>query len=149
MSHFLHTTTEPKLYYKPWELSPEQEAQIKSQIMEAESTIDRELQDLGILRLQEKEEGTLTQQEITNNSHDDDPPGSFDPAQPTELVGLESNLATPFPPKPADTNENAPTLSTDTSQYAMERAKVHGGEDVDGADGGEEVVEAEEDTVIY
>jgi hypothetical protein len=115
----------------------------------AESTIDRELQDLGGLRLQEKEEGTFSQQKITNNSDDDDPPGTLDPAQPTELVGSESNLAIPFPPNPVDTNENAPTQSTDTSQYAMERAKAHGGEDVDGADGGEEVVEAEEDTVIY
>jgi hypothetical protein len=64
-------------------------------------------------------------------------------------VGLESNLATSPSPKPANTNENTQTLPTDASQYVTERVKVHEGEDADGADGGEVVVEAEEDTVIY
>ena len=89
------------------------------------------------------------QQTITNNSDGDVSPGSLDPAHPTKLVGLESNLATSPFPKPTDTNENTQTQPTDTSQYATERVRVHGGEDADGADGGEVVVEAEEDTVIY
>ncbi|KAI9780047.1 MAG: hypothetical protein M1839_007029 [Geoglossum umbratile] len=148
MSYFLHTKAEPKLYYKPWELSPEQEAQLKSQTTEAEATIGRELQDLEDSRQQEKEGGAFIQQ-MTNNSDGDVSPESLDPAHPVELVGLESNPATSSSPKPADTNENAQTQPTDTSQYTTERVKMHGGEDADGADGGEVVVEAEEDTVIY
>ena len=68
--------------------------------MEAESTIERELQDLEGLGPQENQEGTFMQQTITNSSNDDIPPGSLDPAQPTELVGSESNLATSLSPKP-------------------------------------------------
>ncbi|KAH0537003.1 hypothetical protein FGG08_006175 [Glutinoglossum americanum] len=134
-------------YYKPWELSSEQEDQIKSQIVEAESTIERELRDLEGLRPQQ--EDNFVQQTITNNSGGDVPPGSLDPAQPAELVGSESNLAASISPKPTDANENAPNQPTDASQYTMERIKAHGGEDADGVDGGEVVVEAEEDTVIY
>ncbi|KAI9773566.1 MAG: hypothetical protein M1840_006840 [Geoglossum simile] len=147
MSYFLHTEAEPRLYYKPWELSPEQDAQIKSQIMEAESTIERELQDLEDSRSHGKE-GAFIQHTITNDSGHVSP-GSLDPAHPTKLVGLESNLATSPSPKPADTNENTQTQPTDTSHYVMERVKLHEGEDADGADGGEVIVEAEEDTVIY
>ncbi|KAI9641510.1 hypothetical protein NHQ30_010319 [Ciborinia camelliae] len=42
MAQFLSTETEPKLYYKPWLLSPKNEAIIKAQVEEAEVLIEEE-----------------------------------------------------------------------------------------------------------
>ncbi|KAF2995521.1 hypothetical protein E8E13_001838 [Curvularia kusanoi] len=42
LAHFLHTETEPHLYYRPWEMSPEEEDRVQAQIAEARETIDRE-----------------------------------------------------------------------------------------------------------
>lgn len=43
MAHFLQTKTEPHLYYKPWETTPEEDDTIQDQIAEAEETIKREI----------------------------------------------------------------------------------------------------------
>ena len=42
LAHFLHTKTEPRLYYKPWELSPEDEDRIEDQIAAAREVMQRE-----------------------------------------------------------------------------------------------------------
>ncbi|EER42094.1 pinin/SDK/memA domain-containing protein [Histoplasma capsulatum var. duboisii H88] len=45
MAHFLKTTAEPVLYYKPWELRPEEEDRIKKQIEDCKMAIAREVED--------------------------------------------------------------------------------------------------------
>ncbi|KAJ4363610.1 hypothetical protein N0V83_009906 [Neocucurbitaria cava] len=45
MAHFLRTETEPHLYYKPWETSPDEEDRIRDQIAEAHAIIERELDE--------------------------------------------------------------------------------------------------------
>jgi pinin/SDK/memA/ protein conserved region len=45
MANFLRTKTEPRLYYKPWELRPEEEEQIKKQVEEVEGAIRKEQSD--------------------------------------------------------------------------------------------------------
>jgi hypothetical protein len=42
MAGFLRTKTEPRLYYKPWELTEDEEGRIKRQLQEVEETIARE-----------------------------------------------------------------------------------------------------------
>ncbi|KAF1357308.1 hypothetical protein EJ07DRAFT_129325 [Lizonia empirigonia] len=42
LAHFLCTKTEPRLYYKPWELSPEEQDRIDDQMAEARELIQRE-----------------------------------------------------------------------------------------------------------
>ncbi|KAK3357387.1 pinin/SDK/memA/ protein conserved region-domain-containing protein [Lasiosphaeria hispida] len=45
VAHSLHTTYEPRLYYRPWELSKEQEHIIENQLLAAQDIIDRERHD--------------------------------------------------------------------------------------------------------
>ncbi|OJD23952.1 hypothetical protein ACJ73_04692 [Blastomyces percursus] len=45
MAHFLKTTTEPVLYYKPWELRPEEEDRIERQIEDCKAAITREVEE--------------------------------------------------------------------------------------------------------
>ncbi|KAF2448205.1 hypothetical protein P171DRAFT_428313 [Karstenula rhodostoma CBS 690.94] len=45
VAHFLQTRTEPRLYYKPWETTPEEDDRIRDQIAEAHETIRRERED--------------------------------------------------------------------------------------------------------
>ncbi|PGH02479.1 hypothetical protein GX51_04647 [Blastomyces parvus] len=45
MAHFLKTTTEPVLYYKPWELRPEEEERIEQQIKDCKVAIAREVEE--------------------------------------------------------------------------------------------------------
>ncbi|KAJ5038201.1 uncharacterized protein L3040_007068 [Drepanopeziza brunnea f. sp. 'multigermtubi'] len=42
MAHFLYTASEPRIYYSPWKLLSRDEERIRTQIKEAEATIDRE-----------------------------------------------------------------------------------------------------------
>ncbi|KAI1918281.1 hypothetical protein LOZ39_002433 [Ophidiomyces ophidiicola] len=46
MAHFLQTKTKPTLYYKPWQLRPEDEDVIKTQIEETQAVIEREIEAL-------------------------------------------------------------------------------------------------------
>lgn len=45
-ANFLQTTTEPKLYYRPWDLRPDEEARIEEQLSDARERVDRELDEL-------------------------------------------------------------------------------------------------------
>ena len=157
-AHFLQTKAEPKIvrtsymgssiqntdclqYYKPWELLPGDDDIIKSQIQEAEQLISQE-----------------------NSQHDVGSP-STDPSAAeikiedhTKLAGNESKPSVtvgPIPnedesaasqPEVRDTNtkspmEPEPILDT-TTDVPPETSKEQG-------DDGGEMVEGEEDTVIY
>ncbi|KAF7194542.1 Pinin-like 1 [Pseudocercospora fuligena] len=42
-ANFLQTRTEPKLYYRPWDLLPDEEDRIEDQVRDAQAEIDKEL----------------------------------------------------------------------------------------------------------
>ncbi|KAI9824500.1 MAG: hypothetical protein M1819_000855 [Sarea resinae] len=139
MAHFLQTKAEPKLYYKPWELLPGDEDRIKSQIAEAEATVDREVADFNERRRQEQPPNS----EKTNGAATDD---DGKPAETSETVGSGTNQAEESTLSDANaTNDNTPlpTETLPTADPPHEAAKESGD------DGGEVVLEAEEDTVIY
>ncbi|CAO2651631.1 Nn.00g042010.m01.CDS01 [Neocucurbitaria sp. VM-36] len=52
MAHFLQTEAEPRLYYKPWETSPDEEDRIRDQIAEAHEIIEREVEEYDALQRQ-------------------------------------------------------------------------------------------------
>ncbi|MCJ1385734.1 hypothetical protein MMC17_008857 [Xylographa soralifera] len=135
-ANFLQTKSEPKLYYKPWDLLPEDEARIKVQIMEAEATIQREniahgvqnpklvdvpLQPMDTTMADVESEKPETVGQLTNDE---------------ELIESSSVSNTNAQP----IIKSVRTVDTSTTS---ELPKDH----VD--DGGDVVVEGEEDTVIY
>jgi len=155
-AHFLHTRTEPKLvskiftccydpfltlyqYYKPWELLKQEEEDIKGQIKEAGLTIEQELaqyeQDHGA---SPKPSGPEVEREA---SKEDSDPIKFeengnlgqatDQEQPTRSENNDADPDTTAASNP----QPPPTAQADVSKDA-------------GDDGGE-VVEGDEDTVIY
>ncbi|KAJ9131166.1 hypothetical protein NKR23_g11825 [Pleurostoma richardsiae] len=120
MAHNLRTKSEPKLYYRPWELTRAQGDKIEDQIRDAEGIIDEEIQ-----RFKRRKEQRLKEL------------GAYQPSNSDDMVGdpIEegSNAA-----KSESTNpEPAPPLK---QQHAHDR---------DHDENGDVIVEAEEDTVIY
>ncbi|KAL1854323.1 hypothetical protein Daus18300_011509 [Diaporthe australafricana] len=142
MAHSLRTRSEPKLYYRPWELTEEQENTIKYQIRDAEDEIAEELRQFK--RRKEQRLGEL---------------GALAPPAPSEVDPTDgeqaeerSNLAAQDEPV---TNDAAAT-NHDRHDHAHSHAHAqspgpapapknsqHDEKDHD------EMVEAEEDTVIY
>lgn len=129
MAHSLRTRSEPELYYRPWELSPEQEETIKDQVHNAEGQIEQEvkefkrrkeqrLKELGALPSSSEVEATVGEQveECSNN------------AAPDESIAAATG-----------TNDRNPSPAPALSQ----RSSHHEDRDHD------EMVEAKEDTVIY
>ncbi|KAM3072019.1 hypothetical protein ACMFMG_008485 [Clarireedia jacksonii] len=126
MAHFLSTKTEPKLYYLPWELTPNNKADIDAQIADTKALIEREEAEWAERHPKKKEdaegdsEAKVVSQETMGEPH-------------TESPSI-SNVVDP-------TNDN----SEQTTQ--SEQAKTEN--DMLEEHNGEVVVEAEEDTVIY
>jgi len=139
-AHFLSTETEPKLYYKPWELTPEEESRIKLKIEEAEAAIDRELL------------GSETKVSDTTDTATMNPPAESagNPSDKEETVGDAANEPE-NPDHLAKTNANVEPLSnTNEAEEAVvetEASKDISHEFLD--DGGDQVMEGEEETVIY
>ena len=126
-------------YYKPWDLLSDDEAKIKLQLEEAESTVKRETAQF---KAQDSEAiQSPTQQEVEVSINLADPP-----SQDLETVGQVTNASGPDNPLQdhhANHLSTLPVERTLESSATSDLPKDH----VD--DGGEVVVEAEEDTVIY
>lgn len=144
MAHCLRTRSEPKLYYRPWELTPEQEDVIKDQIRDAEDEIANEvrqfrrrkeqrLSDLGVLALPAALEVDNTvgeQAERSNTAAQVE--STIDDAAATNHDHHDHDHA----------HEHAPAHSPSPAP-APKNSHHHEDKDHD------EMVEAEEDTVIY
>lgn len=138
-ARFLQTQAQPKLYYKPWELLPGDDTRIKSQVMEAERMVEHE----------------LAQFEAANPGSDDDLSpdtnqnplnGADDAAGSSETVGLANVLPEPSTSTAiCDTNPDSPS-TPDVPARTVEPPDVSKDH---GDNGGEIVLEGEEDTVIY
>ncbi|KAL4871154.1 hypothetical protein BDV12DRAFT_38340 [Aspergillus spectabilis] len=146
MAHFLKTKTEPVLYYKPWELRSGDEAIIESQIREAEATIAREVEEFDARNSQKEEQSELNEQD--QPAENSEQPQLNKDAQNAEPEPIEQNDSGKNEtnhdkiPEEAQT-ETAPI--TDNAVSATSNPEDHRAAEDDGG----EVVEDNEDTVIY
>ncbi|KAH6878222.1 pinin/SDK/memA/ protein conserved region-domain-containing protein [Alternaria rosae] len=163
MAHFLQTKSEPHLYYKPWETSPDEEDRIRDQIAEAEETVKHEIEEYEArqqpnnLQRRHASEGAKGDAEglETGKSHD------ADALQETTTTNGGTN-GSAISPKDLDMKDHQPdtpdiniTAERATEDTQNSNGASHGTvadppikEDDD--ENGEDVVEeAAEDTVIY
>lgn len=157
MAHFLRTRAEPRLYYKPWETTPEQDRIIEDQVAEAKETIRRETEEY-----ESREDGHSERERHVSRNTDTIPTGKeldadTPPLQhtangttndrgvsPKDLGWREDHAeeAVSGENKAANQQNDAPTSHEATA--ADEEASRDSNDE-----NGEEIVEAAEDTVIY
>ncbi|KAI0881873.1 uncharacterized protein GGS22DRAFT_170948 [Annulohypoxylon maeteangense] len=128
MARFLETKTPPKIYYLPWDPTPEQEDTIKEQIHEAKDTIERE-----VLEFQQRKEQRLKALGVAVDS----------PAlEPKDKVGSKLDDE-----HPTDTPQSIPSPTTTNNRPPSHAGKVGHEKEPDRAD--DVMIEEVEDTVIY
>ena len=115
-------------YYKPWELLPQDEDRIKTQIAEAEAIIEREIDEF--YRHHPKETGAESRQEPLAE-------GENTNGTPKETVGKPHFESPSVSSAPVDTTNSPAQDHVIAEKQPLEEHN------------GEVVVEAEEDTVIY
>ncbi|KAI9845246.1 MAG: hypothetical protein M1837_005002 [Sclerophora amabilis] len=153
-ANYLSTSSQPILYYKPWELLTEENERIKTQIEEAEATVDREVQDFEATRQQDKDQNTEPELVPVESTDEAAPAGDSQIHKDTVGSGEKDNdevkpsskddISTNHEPLPASNgNPKNPTQDVPPQDVPDD------GDGGDGGDGGEVVLEAEEDTVIY
>ncbi|KAL8883788.1 MAG: hypothetical protein Q9215_008017 [Flavoplaca cf. flavocitrina] len=130
--------------YKPWELLTSEDARIKSQIEEAEATIQRETSQLDSETVKDNTESQATAKAPVGES-------KTDIERPTdateETVGSETNG-----PEVLNGNTNGETTDENANYPTPESQQVPANQQEnlkDNDDDGGEMVEADEDMVIY
>ncbi|KAI6247221.1 hypothetical protein HI914_05007 [Erysiphe necator] len=129
MANFLHTKTEPKLYYRPWELLPEQKERIDSQIASVSEITKREVSDFS----RQNHKGAESKNEEKSNEVSDQTTGE-------PCIKPRDNAPSPVT---HDTNTNDEQTRPKTDIIAEEREREKEEQN------GEVMVENEEDIVIY
>ncbi|KAF2657221.1 hypothetical protein K491DRAFT_703557 [Lophiostoma macrostomum CBS 122681] len=170
MAYFLQTKTEPRLYYKPWETTADEDDRIQDQIAYAEDTIRREQteyearhgnkQEIG-QRAGSNAEGQIPEHDAATHSstgkeHD------ADATQPQPLANGSTNDSDPSPKDLEMTEDHADRVTSEAvsgelapvpeqrSESTSQRATADDEASKDILDeNGEEMVEAAEDTVIF
>ncbi|KKZ67652.1 hypothetical protein EMCG_06712 [[Emmonsia] crescens] len=105
MAHFLKTTAEPVLYYKPWQLRSEEEDKIKQQIEDCKTAIAREVEDFAA-------KNPLSPSPLAPEQGDD----QATVADETSSVTLPGNNTLPDAQKPKDTIQlKSDTVGADTN----------------------------------
>ncbi|KAI1212272.1 uncharacterized protein F4807DRAFT_365013 [Annulohypoxylon truncatum] len=127
MARFLETKSTPKIYYLPWDPTPEQEDAIQEQVRDAKDTIERE-----VLEFKQRKEQRLKALGIAV-----DPPA----LEPKDIVGSK-----PDDEHPIDIPQSNPS-STTTDRPPSHAGKVGHEKEPDRAD--DVMIEEVEDTVIY
>lgn len=125
-------------YYKPWELLPGDEEKLKAQIEEAEGQVRVETE-------QWDEEHPIADSEFHSNTEPKVPVPEDQEKENSDTVGSITNGENlPIPKQSEDTNMNGTAVPDNEQQPSQppESSKDQG-------DDGGEVVEGEEDTVIY
>lgn len=157
MAHCLCTSTEPRLYYKPWKLSQAEELRIAAQIDEAEAVIEGELRDFA--RRSSRDQAEPGQISPHSNQDGRDDRAATDehrapPEQTMEYTGETSVMPNDAAQERSPSNTPVPH-STALANGGSSKARTpsvderQGNTDTADADGGEVVLEADEDTVIY
>ena len=172
VARFLHTDKEPRLvsrsftvwaairltssqYYKPWKLSPSQEERIRTQVDEAEMSVRKERRDSEGYHQDEAKlhEGSDEPgKEQQDRSHVTDASAE---APDTTMTDAEDDRTKPGDeaPRADDADHSNPQAATATNcgpeNLPVHSDERHGSADSGDSDGGEVVLEADEDTVIY
>ncbi|KAL9085432.1 MAG: hypothetical protein Q9165_007582 [Trypethelium subeluteriae] len=170
-ARFLQTESEPKLYYKPWELRLDEEDRINKQIADAEALISRETIDFEEKRSFWRKENIKEAAENANNEQTDtydktveeNNTAENDDQEAPETVGAEptpTNITTQ--PTNDDTvhHDTAEAVNKDDAEQeeGAEEGKVKSDEKEVPQDGyakdvaeenGDHVMDAGEDAVIY
>lgn len=161
LAHFLYTKTEPQLYYKPWEMSPEEEDRIADQIAEARAAIQRELDDYEDRQEEEsRRERRQTPDESTYRGGANSANGESQHTDPIRRRPADNETLDGGGPhardeetqdQHAEETADQPAGPSRTEEPAMDtrspEPEANADEPIKDAD--EEVVEAAEDTVIY
>src|SRR5271154_7206653 len=164
MAHFLKTKTEPYLvwemrnvwlsftdlekYYKPWELRPEEEYQIKRQLEDTENSITRELAEHAAEKGPDTsmKEAHLPVSEPQKSSAENeqqkpDGAGEKDTKAGPELVGTDYSILQYVTPATGHTDDSPDTPHNQTLTKAMETKNEERPPNDD--HGGEELVEGQ------
>ncbi|KAL8855000.1 MAG: hypothetical protein Q9221_000196 [Calogaya cf. arnoldii] len=143
-AHFLQTSAEPKLCYKPWELLLSEDARIKSQLEEAERIIQREVAQFDAETAQEN----MGSQKAAESP---DVESKVDIEQPAnaaqETVGSETNAD-----EKLNGNANGKTTDKNANVSPPEPQQLSAGQQEnlkDHDDDGGEMVEADEDMIKH
>ncbi|RHZ73847.1 hypothetical protein CDV55_107641 [Aspergillus turcosus] len=148
MAHFLKTKSEPVLYYKPWQLRPEDEDLIRRQIEEAEATISRERAEFEARRPPQQETESKEEKDTQAGNQQEAPLPDADVQEPkdrTQEIPDKGNAETSQDQNiEAALPETAPVNDVPVSVNQTDSDDHRAADD----DGGE-VVEDNEDTVIY
>ncbi|KAL6704871.1 hypothetical protein ACN47E_007554 [Coniothyrium glycines] len=161
MAHFFQTETEPRLYYKPWETSPEEETIIQNQIAEVEDTITREIEEYEARRQAElrQEASELVGHNAAGSHSGKD--RTIEASQGTHATngGTKGRAHSPGDLEMEDDHAENPSIVAVSEERTAE--PVHDGtpgheainddlsKDNDDDNGEDIVEEAAEDTVIY
>ncbi|GAB7327952.1 hypothetical protein MBLNU13_g11718t2 [Cladosporium sp. NU13] len=162
-ANFLHTSAQPRLLYKPWELRDEEDDRIDDQISEVKAQIDRELASFNEVQTREGGDGGDSNKTATEEN----------PREEHTADTAASNAASTQTPDLPNENEAITTSIADGKQKSVSTEKdgaegVQSSANVDndavGKTAEEEereaaatnqdehddhIVEGEEDTVIY
>ncbi|PYH45624.1 uncharacterized protein BP01DRAFT_356669 [Aspergillus saccharolyticus JOP 1030-1] len=147
---FLKTKAEPVLYYKPWQLRAEEESIIDDQIKEAEETVARERADFDArwaarVQEEEKQKPEAAQDEAQEPTAVPEPEGQ-EPTSVPEENPVHAEHAGSKPDGEAQQTPQETTPAHDsTGSLGESHDDLHRAHDDDGG----EVVEDQEDTVIY
>ncbi|KAJ5712623.1 hypothetical protein N7493_009091 [Penicillium malachiteum] len=152
-AHFLKTRTEPILCYKPWQYRPGDEAIIEDQIKEAEEIVSREV---AAFEAQYPPEA-FTQEDIIPSIV---PASKDESEEQAQKVSAPAKPEAPVPEpgsketeKPAEKSEEQHEQVQSTESDKVHERSTVGGENTEHHDhrddDGGEVLEDNEDTVIY
>jgi sRNA-binding protein len=133
-------------YYKPWQLRPEDEDLIRRQIEEAEATISRERAEFEARHPPQEESESKEEMETQAGNQQEAPQPDADVQEPKDTTEESSDKAN------AETNQgqNIEAAVPETVNDVPASVNHTGSDDHRAADDdGGEVVEDNEDTVIY
>ncbi|GLI74191.1 hypothetical protein PoHVEF18_002425 [Penicillium ochrochloron] len=164
-AHFLKTRTEPALYYKPWQLRSGDEAIIREQVEEAEATVAREVAEFNARYppeafVYEKLEpisaevaGPAGESEAQQQAKPTAEPVSEEAPAPKAEADAQEPKET-SDKKDAEPSEEKPSEPTPTSTVPMPMGMDGAADSRDAHraahdDDGDEMLEDNEDTVIY
>ncbi|KXT10494.1 hypothetical protein AC579_4260 [Pseudocercospora musae] len=175
-ANFLQTRTEPRLYYRPWDLLPDEEDRIEDQVRDAQAEIDKELdawdkEKEERLKALEGSSDTKSVKETTVAQNGEHSPNKIGEKHEKKHGKKESDADNQM--KSDDTNksdetaksaeipesdQNAPdgaesrpseAGAADDTPKATKEAQTPVEEGKDDADDEDHVVEGDEDNVIY
>ncbi|KAJ5841934.1 hypothetical protein N7534_011764 [Penicillium rubens] len=173
MAHFFKTQAQPALYYKPWQPRPGDDTTIKRQIEETEATVSREVAEFEAryppeafapeqptqvetqpTQAETQEQAGEKQQEVSEEQQQtdgprDQPSAPEHEADPTDPKSKEKAQGAPDTVG-VDINDQNPDLAkTDEATANVEESAPQDQHDAHRDDDGGEVLEDNEDTVIY